>query len=183
MAVTKHPKTIAYLGMSLDGYIADTAEGMTWLEEVKGQGDNGYGAFYDSISSVVMGRRTYDWLIKQDLETFPYQDKDCYLLSSQPVELEKSVRLASSARLLLANLKEKSKQDIWIVGGGLLISKLIQEGLLDCLQVMIAPFLLGDGVPLFTALDCPYRLKLTDCRRHGQFVELFYQIRSHSIRE
>ena len=76
MAVTKHPKTIAYLGMSLDGYIADTAEGMTWLEEVKGQGDNGYGAFYDSISSVVMGRRTYDWLIKQDLETFPYQDKD-----------------------------------------------------------------------------------------------------------
>ena len=95
-----------------------------------------------------MGRRTYDWLIKQDLETFPYQDKDCYLLSSQPVELEKSVRLASSARLLLANLKENSKQDIWIVGGGLLISKLIQEGLLDCLQVMIAPFLLGDGVPL-----------------------------------
>ena len=42
MAVTKHPKTIAYLGMSLDGYIADTAEGMTWLEEIKGQGDNGY---------------------------------------------------------------------------------------------------------------------------------------------
>ncbi|MBP2623207.1 dihydrofolate reductase family protein [Streptococcus oricebi] len=177
MSITNGPQTIAYLGMSLDGYIADTAEGMTWLEEVQGQGDNGYGAFYDSISSVVMGRRTYDWLIKQDLEVFPYQDKDCYLLTSQPVEPEKHIRLASSARQLFADLKEYSQRDIWIVGGGLLISKLIQEGLLDCLQVMIAPLLLGDGVPLFTGLDCPYPLELTDCRRHGQFVELFYQVK------
>ena len=35
MAVTKHPKTIAYLGMSLDGYIADTAEGMTCWKKSK----------------------------------------------------------------------------------------------------------------------------------------------------
>ena len=53
-------KLIAYLGLSLDGYIATLDERVDWLEAVEGEGDNGYGDFYAGIDTVLMGRKTYD---------------------------------------------------------------------------------------------------------------------------
>ncbi|MFV0398578.1 MAG: dihydrofolate reductase family protein [Bacteroidales bacterium] len=44
--------------------------------------------------------------------------------------------------------KEKGK-NIWIIGGGVLISLLLNTGLVDELQICYIPVILGSGVPLF----------------------------------
>lgn len=65
-------KVVLFIASSLDGYIADDNESLEWLFSVEGEGDNGYADFYETVDTVVMGNRTYKWLLDQNLEEFPY---------------------------------------------------------------------------------------------------------------
>lgn len=54
-----------FIAATLDGYIATLDDSLQWLFDVEGEGDNGYGAFYETIDTVVMGKKTYDWLLRE----------------------------------------------------------------------------------------------------------------------
>ncbi|MFD2881793.1 dihydrofolate reductase family protein [Paenibacillus rhizoplanae] len=72
--------------MSLDGYIARPDGSVDWLYEIEGNGgDNGYSEFYGTVGSVVMGRNTYEEVLKL-ADEFPYADKPAFVLtrSGQP---------------------------------------------------------------------------------------------------
>jgi dihydrofolate reductase len=47
-------------------------------------------------------------------------------------------------------LKEKAEKDIWLVGGGQLVTTFINHSLLDRMIITIIPKLIGDGIPLFS---------------------------------
>jgi dihydrofolate reductase len=61
-------KVILFIASSLDGYIATEEESLDWLMRVEGEGDNGFSEFYDTVDTVLMGKKTYDWVMRQDLE-------------------------------------------------------------------------------------------------------------------
>ena len=44
-----------------------------------GDGDNGYGDFIQNIDCIILGRRTYDWIIKTEKNNFPYKKEKCYV--------------------------------------------------------------------------------------------------------
>ena len=48
-------KVVLFIAMSLDGYIARENGDINWLNEVQGEGDNGYTEFYNTIDTIVMG--------------------------------------------------------------------------------------------------------------------------------
>lgn len=50
--------------MSLDGYIAREDDSVDWLDSIEGSGDNGYKVFYNTVDTLIMGRRTYDWVFQ-----------------------------------------------------------------------------------------------------------------------
>jgi dihydrofolate reductase len=56
-----------FIATSLDGYIARADGGIDWLFI---DGDYGYRAFYDSIDTVVMGRKT--WELSLGFDEYPY---------------------------------------------------------------------------------------------------------------
>ncbi len=59
-------KVIVYIAMSLDGYIAGEGDDLSFLSIVQQDGeDYGYHAFVDTIDTVIIGRKTYDWVCKQ----------------------------------------------------------------------------------------------------------------------
>jgi dihydrofolate reductase len=60
-------------------------------------------------------------------------------------------------------LKLTGDGDIAILGSGVLVRSLLNEGLLDSLRLFIHPLLLGSGKRLFGALDLPCSLTLTNC--------------------
>jgi len=76
------------------------------------------------------------------------------------------------------NLKKKDGKNIWLVGGGKLLSTFLAESLVDEIVVTIAPVLLGRGIPLFEQQDFQRRLSLKDVNRFNQFVELHYSYMS-----
>jgi len=73
------------------------------------------------------------------------------------------------------SLKAQSGQSIWIVGGGEVLQPLLQARLVDELIIQIAPFIIGQGIPLFIPGDEDIRLTLLDVRRYQQFAELHYK--------
>ena len=168
-------KVIAYFGASLDGYIASLDESLEWLDNVPGQGDNGYGDFYASIDTILMGRSTYDW-IKAHVDSFPYPDKATYVFTRRELIDSDVTFVNSRAEDYLRQLKEHSSDNIWICGGGKLFSDLLKAGLVDEIRLTIAPIILGQGISLYQDLTNPQELTLIDSRRYNQFIELIYTV-------
>jgi len=71
---------LVFIAGSLDGFIAKENDDLQWLEETEGEGDNGYADMYQTIDTVIMGKRTYDYILEH-MEPFPYPDKKCYVFS------------------------------------------------------------------------------------------------------
>lgn len=166
-------KVVVYIGISLDGYIATKDDSLEWLLNTQGEGDNGFGEFYDTVDTIIMGRRTYDWIMKEEKGRFPYAGKECYVYTAGGAEDTEHVKFtAEQPEALIAGLKTEGKK-IWIVGGSGIIDLFRQAGLVDEWIVSIAPVILGEGIPLFQAGEME-ELALERVRTFGQFAELSY---------
>lgn len=170
-------KIVVFIAASLDGYIATKENSLDWLFATEGEGDNGYGEFLDTVDTVVMGSRTYDWILKEvESENFPYKDKQCYVFSSASPVSDCNVEFVNESSLDFASrLRQEDGKNIWLVGGGVLINSFAEQNLIDEWIVTLAPTLLGNGIPLFHEHDFETRLKLKSVRPFNQFVELHYE--------
>ncbi|EIM08548.1 Enzyme of dihydrofolate reductase family protein [Planococcus antarcticus DSM 14505] len=169
-------KIICYIAASLDGYIATEDDSLEWLFEVEGESDAGYAEFLKTIDVVVMGRRTYDWVMEAENGKFPHQDMTRYVFTSSGVEENEFVKfmdqdIASFAKALKAN----PGKDIWVIGGSNLLHGFVKENLIDEWIISIAPVLIGKGIPLFQELDFKTHLKLNSVKSYGQFAQLHYE--------
>ncbi|OKP82950.1 dihydrofolate reductase family protein [Paenibacillus sp. P32E] len=173
----KQSKVVLYVAMSLDGYIARLDGSVDWLYDVQGDGgDNGYGDFYKGVGVVVMGRLTYDEVLKISDE-FPYAGKPCYVLTRREQAPDKYVHFTDEALdSLIPRLQTMSDGDVWLVGGGQLVQAFLEHELIDEVQLTLIPKLLGEGIPLFPAGTVPGNLKLTGLERMGQMASIHYEV-------
>ena len=74
--MTPKRNLVLFIASSLDGYIATKEESLEWLFKVEGEVDNGFAKFYETVDTVIMGKRTYDWVMKQDINEFPYKNNE-----------------------------------------------------------------------------------------------------------
>lgn len=171
----KKSNVILYIAMSLDGYIARPDGAVDWLDDVEGEGDNGYSEFYSQVGTVIMGRKTYEEVLKLTNE-FPYAGKACYVLSSHPQESSPEVTFTDEElETLVSRLKEQSDGYVWLVGGGQLVKQFLEKKLIDEIELYIIPKLVGEGIPLFPEGTPPANFELTDTGRYGQIAALKYR--------
>lgn len=145
-------KTILYSAMSIDGFISTVDGGVEWLDDYDpppGE-DYGYGAFYSSLDTTVMGRKTYEKVMSFDIP-FPYPDTTNYVITRNTSKKNnQDVQFKTDPIQLIRQLKEKKEgKNIWIVGGGELNTILLKHELIDELILSIIPIVLGTGIPLF----------------------------------
>lgn len=77
-----HQRKLTFYGaISVDGYIARENHSLDWLIGTEGEEDTGYSDFYESVDTILMGRKTYDQILILSPQEFPYQDKQCYVFS------------------------------------------------------------------------------------------------------
>jgi dihydrofolate reductase len=72
----------------------------------------------------------------------------------------------------VARLKEEPGKDIVAWGGGTLVCSLVVAGLVDELQLLVSPVVLGGGKALFGDVGAPARLKLAGAREYRSGVVL-----------
>ncbi|KAA0964892.1 dihydrofolate reductase [Sporosarcina sp. ANT_H38] len=170
-------KLVLFTAVSLDGYIATKSDTLDWLFKVEGEGDNGYSEFYETVDTILLGRRTYDWISENMTGDFPYKNKECYVFSRSTNEDGNDVKFVSDEVVEFTNkLKNQEGKNIWIVGGGELLHSFIKGNLVDELILTVAPTLIGNGIPLFKEGDFNLELSLKGIKRFNQFVELHYEV-------
>lgn len=171
-------KVVVFIACSLDGYIATKDESLEWLFQVDGEGDNGFSAFYETVDTEVMGKKTYDWVKNQESGEVPHKNKECYVFSRSSQEDTDHVTFVNGdIRDFVDKEKSKGGKNIWIVGGGELLDAFIQEDLIDEFIITVAPVILGDGIPLFREGDRSLNLTLKGTQKFNQFVELYYEVK------
>ncbi|MGX6444340.1 dihydrofolate reductase family protein [Neobacillus sp. K501] len=175
--MTNKRKLVLFIATSLDGYIATKDDSLEWLFKVEGEGDNGYSEFYETVDTILMGRKTYDWIKNNLTGEFPYQNKQCYIFSRSKNEGTKDIKFINENIVDFADkLKNEEGKNIWIVGGGDLLHHFIENKLVDEFIITVAPTIIGNGIPLFKEGNYQLELKLQSTRTFNQFVELHYLV-------
>lgn len=140
-----------YIATSLDGYIATPAGELDWLIEYPNPNkqDYGYEEFYKTVDTVIMGGRTYHSILSMDV-IWPYKDKETYIVTRHSSSNELDIQFITENVIEeITQLKEKEGDDIWLVGGGELVSMLLDNNLVDTMIITSIPTILGSGIPLF----------------------------------
>jgi dihydrofolate reductase len=180
-------RMIYYSAVSLDGYVADAAGSLAWLDRNDNDPDGplGWTAFDASIGAMVMGRATYDWLVTGPLAEegagWPHR-QPCWVLTHRPDLAglpgadvrptdEPAVRIVEQMR------DAAGSADLWCVGGGRTAAYFHAAGLLDEIWLSVAPDVLGGGVPVLP-VAVPARLELLDVARNRDFAALRYRVLS-----
>lgn len=148
---------------SLDDYFARTDDSVDWLlwsEEVSAIS----AAFWKTIDTVVMGRRTYEAALRHG--TTSYAGVKNYVFSRTLKESpdERVEIISTDAAEFIRKLKDEEGRDICVMGGGLLAKSLFEADLIDEIGLNIHPVLLGSGIPLFHEMSRQVNLELLDCK-------------------
>lgn len=169
------PETAAFLGMSLDGFIAGPNDELDWLEHGDGPPeDHGYTAFFASVDAMLIGRRTWDVVTR--FPTWPYQDKRVSVLTRRPAEGAHGERFFDgSVQAALSQLASDGVRRVY-VDGGQVVTRVLAEGLLDELTISILPVVIGRGVRLFGDTGPERWLRLASSRSlAGGMVQVRYE--------
>jgi len=160
-------KVVVYIAMSVDGYIATKNDDISFLDAVAVDGeDYGYNAFMESVSTVILGKTTYQKVASMGVE-FPYpMDKKAYVLSSQNKGTKKNITYWNdSLSSLLQHIdNEQSDGVIFVDGGSGVVRSFFEEGFVDKIIVSIIPTILGDGKKLFQSGIPTNKLRLVQSK-------------------
>jgi dihydrofolate reductase len=146
-----------------------------------------FARFFSDVGALVMGSTTYEWIVEHDqLLDHPekwhgyYGDTPCWVFSSRelPVIPEADLRFVQGdvGSIHPAMVEAAGGRNVWIVGGGDLVGQFADEGLLDEIQLSIAPVTLGAGAPLLPRRLLSSDLTLASVERQGQFVAAIYRV-------
>lgn len=174
--ITMSKRTILYIASSIDGYIAKHNDDLSFLSLVEKKGeDYGYGDFIKTIDSVILGRKTYDWIMAQVPE-FVHNDKQTFVITrTAKPSIDSTHFYTENVSDLIAELKTQPGKNIFIDGGAEIVTMLLKEKLIDEIVLSIIPILLGDGVRLFKDQRPEELFKLMSCKSFDTgLVQLHY---------
>jgi dihydrofolate reductase len=140
------PVICAYFAVSVDGMIADEGGDISWLAPFE-QVDVGFDDFLASITTIAMGRRTYDQV--RTFGEWPYPGKDVIVVTSRELRgAPRGVRAFSGPPRSLA--RQLSGGNMWVLGGAMLFNAMLWAGLIERIQLFVVPIMLGRGLNLFS---------------------------------
>lgn len=152
----------AFLGCSLDGYIAGPNGELDWLT---GFENTGFEPFFASMDALAMGRHSYDTM----RESAPdyYRGMPIHVLSTslpagrQPDMGRSPVTVHPDLPSLRSALADTGAERAY-ADGGRTVQTFLTAGLLSDLTITRVPVLLGEGIPLFGRTPGPVRAELVE---------------------
>ena len=170
---------ILYIAASLDGFIAKPDDDLSFLNIVQKENeDYGYADFISSVDTVIIGRKTYDWVMKQVPE-FPHNNLETYVITRTERKKEGNTSFyTGSLNDLVLELKKKNGKNIFCDGGSEIVNELLTNKLIDEIALSIVPVILGNGTPLFKTDIPEQELTLLSAKSYDTgLVQLHYKIK------
>ena len=113
-------KLSLFIAMSLDGYIAKPNDDLSFLDLVEKEGeDYGYTAFTQNIDTLLIGRRTYDYVVQHVGAThYDNGDRDVYVITkTKRTTVGRTTFYTGNVQELVQRLKAQNGKNIYCDGG------------------------------------------------------------------
>ena len=161
---------------SLDGFIARADHSVDWLRWSKDVSAI-TNAFWKTIDTVVMGRKTYAVAARSGGGAYPGVKN--YVFSRTLKKADPNVEIITDDAVpFVAALKKAKGKGICVMGGGELASDLFNAGLIDEVGLNVHPVVLGSGIPMFPRVQGQIDLELIENRRlEGGCVYVLYRVK------
>lgn len=178
---------VYYTATSINGYIADEDNSLQWLFDVGGDGTDEFPAFVSSIGVQVMGSSTYEWLLTNeklletpekwrqvfgDMPTRVFTARELPRPETASFEFRRGAVIEHEAELRSL----AGDRDVWVMGGGDLAGQFFDAGILDRIELTVAPVFLSGGAPLLPRFIPAASLRLVEARQQGSFVSMRYDV-------
>lgn len=133
------------IALSLDGFIASKDESLDWMpENVRKE----ISAAHEQPDVLLAGVNAYNMIFER-WGGWPYKSQKTFVVSHYDTNVtrEDDVTFLTDMPLRAINeLKVSSETDIRVLGGGQLITSLLEASMLDEITLYIIPVMLGDGI-------------------------------------
>ncbi|MGQ1948703.1 dihydrofolate reductase family protein [Geofilum sp. OHC36d9] len=141
-----------FIATSLDGYIAKPNDDLSFLKLVEKEGeDYGYAKFTANIDTIILGRKTYDYVLKEiGSSHYDNGQRDVYVITrtARP-SVGRITFYTGNLTELVEQLKFESGKNIYCDGGAEIVNELLKSDLIDEFIISIVPILVGNGTRLF----------------------------------
>ena len=172
-------KLVIFIAASLDGYIAKPNDDLSFLKIVEKEGeDYGYAEFTATIDTIIIGRKTYDWVLKEiGPSHYDNGERNVYVITRTPrPSVGKTIFYTGNLAELVRQLKTGQGKNIYCDGGAEVINDLLKNDLIDEFTISIIPLLLGSGTRLFKDDRLEQKLELVNVKTFETgLVQLHYK--------
>lgn len=175
-------KVSLFIATSLDGYIAKPNDDLSFLKIVeKEDEDYGYTEFTETIDTLIIGRKTYDYVLKE-LGPSHYDNgkRDVYVITrtGRP-NVGRTTFYTGNLTDLVKQLQSENGKNIYCDGGSEIINELLKNDLVDEFIISVVPVLLGDGTRLFKDGRPEQELQFVSAKAYETgLTQLYYKRKS-----
>ena len=172
-------KVSVFCGVSVDGFLARPDDTFDFLQ-VGEQEPHGFKEFLASVDVVVIGRRTFEVVLKLG-HLAMYGSKPVIVLSSRALEFSQVKdaiveQACGEPPELIKGLETRGFAHAYL-DGGVTIQRFLAAGCIDRLVITRVPVLIGAGIPLFGRLPRDVRLRHLATSTHaGGLVQTEYEV-------
>ena len=177
-------KISLFIAMSLDGYIAKPNDDLSFLKLVEKEGeDYGYAKFINTIDTLIVGRKTYDYVLKNvGSSHYDNGQRDVYVITrTERSKVGRTIFYTQDLTELVKRLKSKNGKNIYCDGGAEIINELLKNNLIDELIISVVPVLLGNGTRLFKDGRPEQILTLKTAKSFGTGLTQLHYIKNNVI--
>lgn len=169
--------TILYIASTMDGYIARNDGRIDWLESIAPaeEGDYGYTELLNSIDTIIMGRKSYEFVIQSGME-WPYSQFNTFVFTRQS-----DYKLTTPNTCITSDINTISGTNRWLVGGADIIALFLKEQAVDTIIQTITPTLLGNGIRQYLPIEMESHWKLESIQKFStDLIQIKYSKKKQS---
>jgi len=176
-------KIIVYIATSADGFIARKDGAVDWLDRPRPKGNYGMGEFWKSIDTILLGRKTYDFVVDYQKKAkgaaeIPRGPKH-YVFSRKPPKkvLDGFEFVKEPLKKFAKRLRAQKGKNIFMMGGGGIIASFLDADAIDEFIIHVIPVFIGEGIPLIAPRHRTVPLKLLSIKKFSDgVVRLHYSV-------